>query len=357
MQQLNVIGLMSGSSLDGVDLCYAEFYYENGQWRYQGCVSETVLYSEKWKLQLQNVAQENAFNFSEINVRYGYYLGTLVNEFILKNALEVDLIASHGHTVFHQPQHKFSVQIGDGATLYAVTGIKTVSDFRSVDIALGGQGAPLVPVGERDLFEAYGLFLNLGGIANISIFDQKKSVLAYDIAPCNLPLNILCEKYFNVAYDANGAIALRGKLDQKLLSELRQLPYFSIIPPKSLGREFIEEEYLPIVEKASLSKEDKLYTILFHITDEISDAINKVAPLSRQASVLVTGGGVHNGFLMDLLKQKCKIELTVPDSEIVNFKEALIFAYLGVLRFTNSTNALASVTNASKNSIGGALWG
>jgi anhydro-N-acetylmuramic acid kinase len=357
MQQFNAIGVMSGSSLDGVDLCYAEFYSDGAVWTYKNCIAETLAYTTEWHAKLKSAAVKSPEDFYKTHVQYGHLLASLINEFIKKNKLKVDLISSHGHTIFHQPQHRFTSQIGDGAAIYAITGIQTVTEFRSVDVALGGQGAPLVPVGERDLFEDYGMFLNLGGIANISIFDIENKIRAYDISPCNMPLNMLCEKYFNTAYDKDGKISSEGKLNDSLLSALQELSYFSSVPPKSLGREFTVEEYLPVIEKYKISNEDKLFTITQHITDEISAAINTHSLSSRKQNILATGGGVYNKFLMELLRQKCKIEITVPSSMIVEFKEALIFAYLGVLRITNHANALSSVTNASRDSVGGALWG
>ena len=207
MQEFKVIGLMSGSSLDGVDLCYAEIEKENGKWNVKSCLGQTIPYSVEWKNLLVNASLENGLNFYKTHINYGHYLAQLVNEFIKKNHFEVDLISSHGHTIFHQPEWKLSCQIGDGAAIYAGTGIKTVSNLRSVDIALGGQGAPLVPVGERDLFDNYGMFLNLGGIANISLFDHQNGISAFDISPCNMPLNMLCEKHYNLPYDASGKIA------------------------------------------------------------------------------------------------------------------------------------------------------
>ncbi len=357
MQQFNVIGLMSGTSLDGVDLCYVEFYDVNGRWKYKNCVAQTIEYNEIWKARLREVEHESALQFCKTHSQYGHYLGALANSFIQQNNLEVDLISSHGHTIFHQPQHQLTTQIGDGAAIYAVTGIKTVTDLRCVDVALGGEGAPLVPLGERDLFEDYGMFLNLGGIANISVFHLDGTLFAYDISPCNMPLNMQCEKYFNTAFDEAGKFASQGKLNESLLRALQEIPYFSKKPPKSLGREFIVQEYFPAIENASIAKEDRLYTTAYHIANEVSNAINKHAASSRRGSVFVTGGGVYNHFLMGLIESKCVIPLTLPSRVMIEFKEALIFAYLGVLRMTNKENALASVTNAKQNSMGGALWG
>jgi anhydro-N-acetylmuramic acid kinase len=357
MQEYKAIGLMSGSSLDGVDLCYAEFYYLNGKWTYRNCIVETVNYTGFWKTKLSGLGYARADEFYQTHVNYGHYLGEMVNSFKQKHKLELDLISSHGHTIFHQPQNRFTAQIGDGAAIFAKTGIKTVTDFRSVDIALGGQGAPLVPVGERDLFDDYGMFLNLGGIANISIFNGENIIKAFDISACNMPLNILCEKYFDTSFDKEGSLSRKGKLNLKLLDELNAIPYFEGQSAKSLGREFILAVYLPIIESYSIPPEDKLSTVCHHISDQIAIIINKNESALRSQNMMVTGGGAYNSFLMELIKQKSKIEIIVPPSLIVEFKEALIFSYLGILRILNQNNALASVTNANADSSGGAIWG
>ena len=348
---------MSGSSLDGVDLCYAEFYFIDGRWTYNNCITETIAYSPLWVSKLQEAGDQSAEEFYKTHVEYGCLLAVFVNEFISANKLIPQLISSHGHTIFHQPQFKITCQIGDGASIYANTGIPTITDFRSVDMALGGQGAPLVPVGERDLFEDYGMFLNLGGIANISVFDKVQKIMAYDIAPCNMPLNILCEKYLDRAYDKDGEISSAGKLHKELFEALNALHYFKLDPPKSLGREFIVREYLPLIETFPISIEDKLFTITEHIIGAISNAINEHSPGSRKQNILATGGGVYNKFLMKRLEEKSRIDISKPASTIIEFKEALIFAYLGVLRITGQVNALSSVTHASRDSIGGTLWG
>jgi anhydro-N-acetylmuramic acid kinase len=357
MPDYKVIGLMSGSSLDGVDLCYACFTEEGGRWSYRDCIAETIAYPFEWNSRLNGAPSQNGFELSKLHVEYGMYLGSLVKEFIQRNKLHPDLISSHGHTIFHQPKMGLTLQIGDGASVYSVTGIKTVSDLRNVDVALGGQGAPLVPVGERDLFGGYGMFLNLGGIANITAFEPGGRITAYDVTPCNTPLNMLCEKYFNKAFDANGEFALKGKADAELLQHLKRLSFFSQVPPKSLGREFSADHYLPVIEQSGLSPIDKLATAIHHITDEISGSINSGAPRLRSKNVLVSGGGAYNKYMMQLLREKSSVPLEIPEPLIIEFKEALIFGYLGLLRMLGAKNALASVTHASADNIGGALWG
>ncbi len=357
MQHFNAIGLMSGSSLDGVDLCYVEFRFDEGRWKYFNILGETIAYSESWKHRLLHASKDNAEVFCKADVDYGHYLGNIVKGFISKNLLKVDFIASHGHTIFHQPNNRFTTQIGDGASIYAITGIKTISDFRNVDIALGGQGAPLVPIGDRDLFDGYSVFLNLGGIANMSVQDASGVVSAFDISPCNMPLNMLCEKYFGESYDKDGHHAMQGKLDAPLLNTLQQLNYFGLQPPKSLGREFMLREYYPIVDSALCSPEDKLFTVVTHLSVEISKAINKFASTLETKNILTTGGGVYNSFLLASIQTLCNYPIIVPSPEIIEFKEALIFAYLGLLRINGKANALSSVTAASRDNIGGAIWG
>lgn len=357
MKQYRVIGIMSGTSLDGVDLCYAEFYSEAGGWKYRNVAAQTFRYSDEWKSRLMNLNSQGAETLARTHVEYGHYLGQLVNDFCSDRNLVVDLISSHGHTIFHQPENHFTTQIGDGASIYAITGVRTVSDLRNVDVALGGQGAPLVPIGERDLFDGFGMFLNLGGIANVSIFSAENQPAAFDISPCNMSLNMLCEKYLGTAYDEGGLRASMGEINPSLLDSVSALEYFKATAPKSLGKEFTDRLYLPIIERYDISIEDKLHTITQHIANEICRAINHNAPYCRQGRVLVSGGGAYNTFLMELLNQQCELELVVPEEFIVEFKEALIFAYLGLLRTTGAANSLASVTFARKDNIGGTLWG
>jgi anhydro-N-acetylmuramic acid kinase len=264
--------------------------------------------------------------------------------------LNIDFIASHGHTIFHQPNKKITFQIGDGSAIAAETGLPVVCDFRSLDVALNGQGAPLVPIGDRMLFNDFQYCLNLGGFANIS-FEKNNKRTAFDICPVNIILNFLSE-ITGSSFDNKGKIASSGKVDHALLSALNQKKYYKKNPPKSLGKEWVISEILPLLALDTISISDKLRTFCEHIADQIT----KVLPPDMPAKVLVTGGGAHNDFLVRLLKQKSKNEIILPDKKTIDYKEALIFSFLGVLRMRNEINCLKNVTGASKDNIGGAVY-
>jgi anhydro-N-acetylmuramic acid kinase len=279
---------------------------------------------------------------------YGKYLGECVNVFLQKHGLEKpEFIASHGHTIFHQPQIGYTFQAGSGAALREVCGIPVVCDFRTLDVALGGQGAPLVPIGDALLFKNYDYCLNLGGFANIS-FDAEGKRIAYDICAVNYVLNRLAMR-LNKPYDENGIFAASGKLIPELFEKLNALPYFQKPPPKSIGREWVEETIFPLM-KQSEKTEDLLRTFTEHVAEQISTAV----PVNGK--MLVTGGGAHNAFLISLLKQKSKVEIILPEAETIGFKEALIFGFLGVLRWENRINTLRSVTGARQDSSGGTIY-
>jgi anhydro-N-acetylmuramic acid kinase len=351
MPEISAIGIMSGSSLDGVDLAYIEF---GGPGEMKNIIAETIPYPAAWKKKLETSGSGSAADLAETHAEYGHYLGKLTLEFIRKHNLKPALISSHGHTIFHQPDKGFTTQIGDGAAIYAETSIPVVCDLRSVDVALGGQGAPLVPQAERDLFPGHDIFLNLGGIANISAMGEE--IRAYDICLCNIPLNYLCEKYFQTPYDQRGEISSRGEVIRGLLLKLDSLSYFHSGKPKSLGREFFNLEFLPAVESFSTSAENKLATVSEHIAGHIAKAIT-VLSKNENKRVMVTGGGAFNDHLVNLIRVKTNVEINIPEKNLVEFKEAIIFAWLGVLRIRNKVNSVKSVTHARESSIGGALYG
>lgn len=350
MKTYKVIGLMSGTSLDGVDIAYCIFTEKNGVWKYNIEIAETCGYSEDWKDTLTIESYKSPLKLLIFHKLYGSYLGSLVTEFILKHKISPDFIASHGHTLFHQPKSKLTFQLGDGAEIAAKSGLIVVCDFRSTDVALGGQGAPLVPVGDKYLFNNYNYRLNLGGIANIS-FEMKGKILAFDVCPSNIPLNSIATK-FKKTYDDNGKIAASGKLDYTLLKKLNKLEYFSLKAPKSLGKEWVNKSFMRIVDKSGIPDNDKMRTICEHIAMQISAA----SPYKKGETMLVTGGGAYNTFLMERIKALCPAKIVIPDNKTVEFKEALIFAFLGVLRMRGEINCLSSVTGARNDSVGGAVY-
>ncbi len=347
----SVLGVMSGTSLDGLDLALCEFTEKDGAYVYSVIKAATIPYSEKQQIKLKNIAYSSAENYFRLHHLFGKYIGTEINNFLKDVKLKPRLISSHGHTVFHQPRSGFSSQIGCGATISAVTGIDTVCDLRSLDVALSGQGAPLVPIGDKLLFGNYESCLNLGGICNISFDDASKKRKAFDVCFANMALNYFANN-LGFDYDKNGQAAARGKLSEILLNKLNQLPFYKSTIAKSLGRENFENEVLPIIDDCALSIQDILNTLVHHITFQVAKVLND----NKIKSVLVTGGGAHNQFLIETLRSKYKGNIEVPDAMTVNFKEAVIFAFLGMLRAEHKINTLSSVTGAKLDSTGGAIY-
>jgi anhydro-N-acetylmuramic acid kinase len=352
----HVIGVMSGTSLDGVDLVYVKIKRDNG-YTFDILEKTTINYSDEWKKNLQD-----AFNFSEkklkdLDLKYGQFLGKLVHNFTVNNHItKVDLIASHGHTVFHKPEQGITLQIGSGAEIAKECELRVICDFRTQDVALGGQGAPLVPIGDLLLFNQYNFCLNLGGFANIS-FQRKEVRVAFDICPVNIVLNHYTRS-IGLEYDDKGEIASKGILQADLLHELNNLPFFLDEKPKSLGYEFIVDTILPLIDKFKLPVEDILRTFIEHSAFQISEVINRNSKVFSKSdiSVLVTGGGAFNNFLIQRIKHLSKSKIVIPSKDIIDFKEALVFALLGVLKSEGEINCLKSVTGARKDHSSGVLF-
>lgn len=343
-----VLGIMSGTSLDGVDLAICSFEHKEG-WSYQIHQAITTPYTNEWLHKLQTAHLLNAYDFSVLNVEYGRYLGGLCKEFIHQTDSTVELISSHGHTIFHQPLLGISTQIGSGAAIAAISRIDTVCDFRSTDVVLGGQGAPLVPVGDELLFYEYSHCLNLGGIANISYTDNNARI-AYDICPANMVLNYLSQKA-GCMFDEGGKLAGSGALIPELLQQLENLDFYHAPPPKSLGREWVWGTIIRLLENDPHSVIDKLTTFTHHIVSQISLHIT-----SDNAVVLLSGGGAHNTFLTHLLSKQIPGKVYIPEKTLVDYKEALVFAFLGLLRLRGEVNTLSSVSGASRNSSSGCIY-
>lgn len=356
-----VIGVMSGSSLDGLDLVFVEFEEVGGKWTYQIQASACYAYDAKWTADLKNAVHLSAYSYLLLHSAYGKYLGQQVNRFIEEFGLQhqVQLIASHGHTSFHAPELGMTGQLGDGATIAAVTGINVVSDLRALDIALGGQGAPIVPMGEKLLWADYTYLLNIGGIANISA-NRKDGPIAFDICAANRVLNLLSNE-MGKEFDAGGIAASNGKINTELLTTLNNLEYYQQKYPKSLANHFGTDTIYPIIKNASLSIEDALRTYSEHIAMQIGYAINlwHMEHPTNHSKMLVTGGGAHNSFLIKRIATIVAgyaVELIVPEKQLIDYKEAIIMALLGVLRWREENTVLKTVTGATRNSIGGAVW-
>ena len=350
-QIYKIIGVMSGTSLDGLDLAYCEFELKNDKWHYAIGATQTIAYDQTWHTRLAELHKQPMFLLPKTDAYFGKYIGQSIRAFIKENNIAVDFIASHGHTIFHNPAEGYTTQIGSGAAIYAETGIPTICDFRSVDVALGGQGAPLVPIGDALLFSEYDACLNLGGFANIS-FTTNEERLAFDICPCNVLLNDVA-KQEGFAFDKDGKIAASGKVNQLLLDELNQLSFYSKQGAKSLGREWVEQAIWPIVKKHQITLEDLMATFVEHIVVQIAAVLAK----SNSFTLLTTGGGALNTFLMQRLEAHFGQKISSGSPQLIQYKEALVFAFLGVLRFIGKVNSLCLVTDATHDNIGGAIYG
>lgn len=349
------IGVMSGSSLDGLDLVFVAFTETGGKWEYEILGSDCLQWDESWKERLQSATTLNAREFQLLDVELGKYIGAAVNALIDKLQLhhQVHLVASHGHTVFHLPELQTTVQIGKGATIAAITQLPVVNDLRSLDVALGGQGAPIVPIGEKLLFPQYPALLNIGGIANLTL-QSPEGYQASDLFAANQVFNELA-KQKGQTFDAEGQLASMGTVHPNLLMALNALTYYSLPFPKSLSNDFSREEVLPLIQSYALPVEDAMATYVEHVCQQLSVSLKAI----ENGSLLVTGGGAFNTYLIQQMQKHLfqnNIQVMVPEPELVNFKEALIMALMGVLRWREETNVLSSVTGARYNSIGGALW-
>ncbi len=349
------IGLMSGTSLDGIDLAFCKFQ-EN---KYEIFEAQTIPYSDQWISRLANLPSQNALSFWKTHVYLGHLLGETLSNFIKSNKIKPDFVASHGHTIFHNPNEKYTCQIGCGQTIVSYLNCYLVNDFRSQDVSLNGQGAPLVPFGEKYLFHEYEIFLNLGGFSNISVFDRKNEYYrAFDICGCNLVLNYFSHLYDGRSYDSEGEIARNGDLNIELLEDLDSFGYYEY--PSSLGKEWLDENVFPLLLKKENCINNILRTYTEHIANQICSQLKNEVLLnnSKNSKILITGGGVYNTFLIERLKEKLdqiNVEITIPDKKTIEFKEALIFAYLGLQTLKHQVNTIQSVTKAIKPVIGGSI--
>ena len=346
-EPLTILGMMSGTSLDGLDLALCDFWKEEEKYCYKIAQTQTFSYPPELTQKLRQLFDSNALFFCNVEVEFTKFAAKSVNLFLEKMAKKPHFLAFHGHTVFHQPEKGLTKQIGSGAILASQTGISTICDFRTGDVALGGQGAPLVPIGDALLFSEFDGCLNLGGISNIS---RKHPVsTAYDISLCNIPLNFLAEQK-GLPYDKDGALAQKGTVHADLLNAFNHPDYFTQKGAKSIGFELFAKYYKPLLENYSISIEDKLRTMCEHIAEQVAQNLNGLH------QVLLTGGGAKNSFLIQLIQEKTTAKLLIPNEQIIDFKEALIFAFLGYLRVHQENNCLKSVTGACRDSCGGAIY-
>jgi anhydro-N-acetylmuramic acid kinase len=354
----NAIGVMSGTSVDGLDIAAASFSYQE-RWDYTLIKTDSIEYPAELKQRLLDCINASAQELVYLDLDLGSFIAHRITEFLKDTNISIDLVASHGHTVFHQPENGMTKQIGDGQTILQRTGIPTINDFRTMDVLNGGQGAPLVPMGDQYLFPGYDICLNIGGFANISFNDPSGNRIAFDTGPANLLLNYLSRKTGR-QYDPNGEIARRGKLIDKLYNDFNNLSYYTRKPPKSLGLEWVKDNIFQVLDNADNDIPDLLFTCARHISCHINKAIQNEFQETQDPNapkkVLVTGGGAHNQFLMDCLKMDGQgVSYILPSREIIDYKEALIFAFLGILRYLGKENILRSATGAKIDSIGGTV--
>ncbi len=350
MNEYTGLGVMSGTSLDGIDIALCIFSEENTKWNYKIEEAKTYPYNDFWINKFAHAHSLNSLDLMKLHKEYGFYIGRFINEFLENAEIKVNYMASHGHTIFHQPEVGITFQLGDGAAIASETNLTTISDFRNQDVILGGNGAPLVPIGDKLLFPEYAYCLNLGGFSNIS-YEKENKRIAFDICPTNTIINNLSKK-LNHEYDKDGKLAAKGKVNNALLHELNILGYYQQNPPKSLSREWLWSLFIPIVEFAKISTEDKLRTVYEHISYQIAQSFDNI----ENHEVLITGGGAHNKFLVELIKKKTNNTLVIPSSQLIEFKEALIFAFLGLLKIQNKVNCLSSVTGARKDHSSGIIY-
>ncbi len=342
------IGLMSGTSLDGLDIAACRFDIAGNTFHYRIEAAETLDYPEEWKNKLQYAPALSPDKLLLLDKEYGEFLGRESARFIEKHKLHPDLVASHGHTVFHRPEKGITRQIGMGNEIRKQLDWPVVYDFRSGDVALGGQGAPLVPIGDKLLFPQYAACVNIGGFANISLCRNGKRI-AWDISPANIVMNPVARQQ-GLDYDKDGEMARRGNLNEALLQELDNLEFYNISPPKSLGKEWVESNFQPIVQKYKLKAEDLLRSLSEHVARQIANSLKEV-----KGPVLITGGGAYNRFLMERIRDLSKIQIEHASPLLIEYKEALIFALMGVLRIRNEINILSSVTGANRDHSGGVI--
>jgi anhydro-N-acetylmuramic acid kinase len=350
-QNYNVIGVMSGTSLDGIDLAHIHFTINDGKWSFEILETQTVPYSNKWLNQLKIAVDFSDAQLQNLNREYTQLLGKIIADFISKNHIKnLDAVCSHGHTILHQPQNGLTLQIGNLPEIAKIVGQTVVCDFRVADVKLGGQGAPLVPIGDRILFSDYDYCLNLGGFSNVS-FEHDGKRIAFDISPVNTVLNFYANQ-LGFDYDDKGKIAQSGKINDALLSELNALDFYKKTFPKSLGFEFVKQTVLPLMEKYELAVEDKMRTFCEHVAYQASLALHP-----KNGQLLLTGGGTYNDFLIGRMQHYLpEMQLLIPDKKILEFKEALIFALLGVLKLRGEVNVLSSVTGAEYDHSSGNIY-
>ncbi len=357
----HIIGLMSGSSLDGLDIAHCQFTFDGrpqkGQIRWQILDAETIAYPPEWQARLRKTTTMSPVELLETDADLGRWMGNQVRTFVAQRKLKIDLVASHGHTVFHFPEKGFSLQIGQGNHLAEKCGLPVIFDFRTADIAAGGQGAPLAPVVDEWLLTDYDFFLNLGGIANIACH-TRDGFVGYDIIGTNQILDALAGK-LNLAYDSGGQLARKGSLNPTLYNQLQKLDFLQQEPPKSLDNQWVRDNMTGPTLAFDDTIPNKMATIVELAAFEIAKEINRLIPYAKHPNhqLLITGGGAHNTYLIERIKHfaPSNLEIIIPTPQLINYKESLLIALLALLRQYGSPNSSPLVTGAGRNTVGGVL--
>ena len=357
MISYHIIGVMSGTSTDGLDIAFVLFEFDENKklWTHNLLHSKMYDYPTDLSQKLKHAKEINGLSLKRLDNELGRFIGETINQFINEQKIDrstIDAIASHGHTIFHLPNEKLTLQIGNGQFIASTTKIRTITNFREKDVVYGGQGAPLVPIGDLLLFASYAQsFLNLGGFANITHISGNQ-ILAYDICPCNLPLN----KYATLIgypYDHNGELGKSISYhNEGLVKTLNNLPFYAKSHPKSLGAEWFENNFSPLLDIDELTAQEKLKICYDHISEQISLNINKLGA----KDVLITGGGAKNKYLIECIQAKTSVNIIIPDTLVIDFKEAIVFGFLGALHLANQPNCLREVTGAYQDSISGNVY-
>lgn len=350
---MKALGLMSGTSLDGLDICLCDFTEIDGHWSFSILAAETIAYNSQWQNRLTYNPDLSANELLALDHEYGELLGSMLQDFIQKHNIdtsEIALISSHGHTYYHRPEQGFTFQLGNGPELFAKFQIPVVCDFRRQDVAMGGQGAPLVPIGDQLLFHLHEACLNFGGFANIS-FDHQGNRTAFDICPVNFVLNQLARE-LGYDYDYQGLLASKGKVDIQLVDSLNALLFYKMPAPKSLGAEWVNEHVFPLIQDSGISIFDKLRTMTEHVAIQVTDILNQ----NKLKNCMITGGGAYNAHLIQLIRSKTNCLIQVPEKEIVEYKEAVIFAFMGLLRLQGKANVIGTVTGAQHSHSSGIIY-
>jgi len=355
MKQYYAIGAMSGTSLDGIDLAYCKYFLENEKWSFKLIQAKTYNFSNELIVEIRAAIDNKPKDNHILDVKLGAYYAKIINQFIKEHNIEtIDFVANHGQTVYHNPHKKATIQLGDGATIAKKTNLTCINNFRNLDVELGGQGAPLVPIGDFHFYNNFNYCINLGGISNITIQNKNEVLLAYDISPCNVLLNHYTRQ-IGFEFDRDGQIGRAGKINKLLFDKLNNNIYYNKQAPKSLDAKNCIDVFVPEIDRFNIEIEDKLHTICQHIAHQIKIVILKHYQ-QKNEKVLLSGGGTLNKFLVETIKTSLPIEVCIPSTEIIEYKEAIIFGLLGVLKMNNSVNCLKVVTGANKDCVGGQIW-